>query len=366
MAPVPLPKRPLNPRQRLFIEHYLIDLDGQAAAIRAGYAPSNAQVRAARLLRRADVKAAIGAAMAARAARTDITAARVLEEYAAIAFADPRRFADWGPEGARFYGSAQLAPEDTPLIAEVIEREPRPRRGDKKSRGDTQGYLRRVKLFDKFAALRSLLRILGNADAARFRDPAAPAPWPQRTPPPAGATKKRTRPQFTPRERRFAEEYVKDFAGTAAAIRAGYAPGGARCRATALLRHPYVAAAIEASVEAQRAPVRAQADRVLAEYARIAFADIGRIAAWSAKRLRLKPQDRVTADDSAAIATVGAMPGARLRLRLHDKVYALDALAQHLGLLDPRMPGRPDWLSGAERRTSAALRARLGRARRAG
>lgn len=360
---------PLNPRQRLFIEHYLIDLDGRAAAIRAGYAASDAHVRAARLLRRPDVKAAIGAGMAARAARTAITAARVLEEYAAIAFADWRRFADWGPEGVRFFGTDQLAPGDTRVIAELIERGPAPRRGDKKSRGDTQVQLRRVKLFDKFAALRSLARILGNADTARFRDAAAPAPWPQRTLPPPGAVAKRTRPQFNPRERRFAEEYVKDFAGTAAAIRAGYAPGGARTRATALLRHPHVAAAIAASLEAQRLPVRAEADRVLAEYARIAFADIARIARWSAPsgkkagRVRLKPQERVARDDSAAIESVGAMPGVRLRLRLHDKVYALDALAQHLGLLDPRMPGRPEWRSGAERRTGAALRARLGRAR---
>lgn len=351
---------PLNPRPRLFIEHYLIDLDGQAAAIRAGYTPSNASSRAARLLRRADVKAAIGAAMAARAARTEITAARVLEEYAAIAFADWRRFADWGPQGVRFFGTDRLAPEDTRLIAELVEG------GPSRRRGDTQAHVRRVKLFDKFAALRSLSRILGNANTARFRDPAAPAPWPQRTPPPPGAVKKSTRPQFTARERRFAAEYVKDFAGTAAAIRAGYAPGGARTRATALLRHPRVAAAIAASVEAQRAPVRAEADRVLAEYARIAFADIGRIAQWSAKRLRLKPQRRVTPADTAAIEAVGASPGARLRLRLHDKVYALDALAQHLGLLDPRMPGRPAWRSGAERRTSAALRQRLGRAPRAG
>ncbi|HVA12071.1 MAG TPA: terminase small subunit [Stellaceae bacterium] len=342
MPPELVPKRPLKPRHRLFIDQYLIDLNGKEAAIRVGYAPSDAHSRAARLLRRPEVKAAIGAAMAARAARTDITAARVLEEYALIAFADLRRFADWGPKGVRFRGAAALSAEDTRAVAELVE-------GDASRAG-----LHRVKLFDKLAALRSLQRILDGADAARFRLAAEPA---ARVLP---APKKSARPQFTLRERRFAAEYVEDFAGTAAAIRAGYAPGGARSRATALLRHPRVAAAIEAGIEARRVSIRAAADRVLAEYARVAFADIGRIASWNAKRLRIKARRRLAPDDTAAIESLGAPSGARLRLRLYDKVYALDALARHLGLLDPRMPGRPEWLSGSERRTSVALRARLG------
>lgn len=363
---------PLNPRQRLFIEHYLIDLDGRAAAIRAGYVAEAATVRAAKLLRRTDVRAAIGAAMAARAARTGITAERVLEEYAAIAFADWRRFADWGPKGVRFFGTDRLAPEDTRLVAELIEGGPSPQRADRKARGDTEVHLRRVKLFDKFAALRSLSRILGNADTARFaasRSDLAPRPSPPLSPPPI-ARGPAPAACLSDRQRRFAEEFVRDSNASAAAIRAGYAPRSAPFLATKLRRYPGVAALIEAGVEARRAPVRAEADRVLAEYARIAFADIGRIARWSAPfgkssgRVRLKDKHRLAPDDTAAIETVATTStSVRLRLRLHDKVYALDALARHLGLLDPRMPGRPEWQSWAERRTGAVLRARLGRAR---
>ena len=125
-----------------------------------------------------------------------------------------------------------------------------------------------------------------------------------------------------------------------------------------------MAVRIAAGLEARRAPIRAEADRVLAEYARIAFADIGRIADWDDKRLRLKPKRRAAVDDSAAIATIAASPGARLRLQLHDKVYALDALARHLGLLDPRMPGHALSRTWSAQRTSAALRDRLARTRR--
>lgn len=91
--------RPLVPRQRLFADQYLIDLNGKEAAIRAGYGAKDAASRAAKLLRRAEIKAAIRAAMDARAVRTGIAADRVLDEYAAIAFANMRDFADWGPPG---------------------------------------------------------------------------------------------------------------------------------------------------------------------------------------------------------------------------------------------------------------------------
>ncbi len=43
---------------------------------------------------------------------------------------------------------------------------------------------------------------------------------------------------LTPRQKRFAEEYVIDFNGTAATIRAGYSPKHAEKQAHLLVRHP--------------------------------------------------------------------------------------------------------------------------------
>lgn len=51
---------------------------------------------------------------------------------------------------------------------------------------------------------------------------------------------------LTIRQRRFAEEYVVDFNGTAAAIRSGYSPKTAMQQATRLLKHEGIAAYIEA------------------------------------------------------------------------------------------------------------------------
>jgi phage terminase small subunit len=355
--PTPLysqpPARTLAPRQRLFVEHYLIDLDGRAAAIRAGYTPAAATVRAAKLLRRPAVAQAVAAAMARRAARTQITAGRVIEEYARIAFADWRRFAAWGPEGVRFAASHALSAEDTPLIAELVA-------SGRTKGGGGGGGLRRVKLFDKQAALASLLRILSNAETARFRLAAPSLAAPSLAPP---ATAPAPMPAPSARQRCFAAEFLRDFDASAAAIRAGYAPRSAPFLATKLRRYPAVAALIEAGIEARSVPIRIEADRVLLEYARIAFADIGRIAEWDAQHLRIKRKPRIAAGDSAAIEDIGPFGNrsGRVRVRLYDKVYALDALARHLGLLDRRMPGRALSQRWSAQRARAAVGERVRR-----
>ena len=231
---------PLNPRQLLFIEEYLVDLNGKEAAIRAGYSRSRAAARGYALLQLPEIRAAVATAMARRAARTKITPERVLEEYERIAFSDWRRFADWGPKGARFAVAHDLSPEDTPLIAELVDAGPK------------RGGLRRVKLFDKQAALTSLARILAQGDAVRFAvaSPAAAAP-----------TRAAPAPQANERQRRFAEEYLVDFNAYAAARRAGYSERTAAMNMTKMKRHPATAALIASLIETRSRPIRAEADR---------------------------------------------------------------------------------------------------------
>jgi phage terminase small subunit len=348
----------LNPRQTLFVEHYLIDLNGKEAALRAGYTSHGASVRAAKLLAEPLVAAAVGTAMAARAARTGITAQRVLDEYARIAFVDVRCFIDRAGKAMRLRASKALLATETCAIAELVDgRAARVRAAKGKV---VQGGLRRVKLFDKMAALRSLGRIIDGAGMARFAAATDASVLVPSFPFDKSSDALASIAALSERQRRFAEEFLVDFDASAAAIRAGYAPRGAPFLATKLRRYPGVAALIAQGIEARRMPIRIEADRVLLEYARIAFADIGRIADWNAKGLRIKPKHRIARDDAAAIADLDMPPGTRLRLRLHDKVYALDMLARHLGLLEPRMPGRALTQAAPVQRTRAALRQRLG------
>jgi phage terminase small subunit len=136
---------------------------------------------------------------------------------------------------------------------------------------------------------------------------------------------------MTPRQQRFVEEYLTDANGHQAALRAGYKPRSARQTVTELLKRPEVAEAIRQGMAARAERTRITADRVLQEIARIAFADIGRLADWGPDGLTLAPKSAISEDDRAAIAELGA-GSAGPRLRLHNKQRALENIARHLGL----------------------------------
>jgi phage terminase small subunit len=162
--PMPLT---LPPRQQLFVDEYLVDLDARAAARRAGYSRAG-QSYPQRLMRHPPIARAIAAAMKARALRTGITRERVLEEYARIAFADWRKLADWGPQGAAIKDTAALAEEAAAAVAMIAEA---------KAAADA-GQLR-LKTFDKLKALEALIRLLdagSRADAAFALPPRAARP----------------------------------------------------------------------------------------------------------------------------------------------------------------------------------------------
>ncbi len=75
----------LNDKQRVFIHEYLVDRNGKQAAIRAGYAPKNAEITASKLLRLTKVRKAVDAVIEKRTKKIDITAEKVLQEIASIA-----------------------------------------------------------------------------------------------------------------------------------------------------------------------------------------------------------------------------------------------------------------------------------------
>lgn len=79
--------RPLTPKQEAFIAEYLIDLNATAAYKRAGYVAKGnaAEVNAARLLRNAQVQAAVQAAMDKRADDLEISAKYVLDSIKRVA-----------------------------------------------------------------------------------------------------------------------------------------------------------------------------------------------------------------------------------------------------------------------------------------
>ena len=80
--------RELTDRQKRFVTEYLIDLNATQSAIKAGYSKRSAMELGYQLLQKPSVVEAIQDAMQERSRRTQVTQDRVLEELAAIAFAN--------------------------------------------------------------------------------------------------------------------------------------------------------------------------------------------------------------------------------------------------------------------------------------
>src|SRR5438128_10787683 len=85
---------PLRARERRFVEEYLVDLRGEAAAIRAGYHPKNARSQASRLSTKANIQTALEVGYQERQARTRITADSTVRAIACLAHSDIRKFYD--------------------------------------------------------------------------------------------------------------------------------------------------------------------------------------------------------------------------------------------------------------------------------
>lgn len=143
--------RALSAKARRFVDEYLIDLNATQAAIRAGYSPAAAHNQGSRLMGRADVQAAIAAAQATRSRRTEITADRVVEELARVAFFDLRRV--FRPDGA-LIPVADLPEEVAAALASV----------DLATVAKGEGaveHIAKIKAADKLRALENLARHLG-------------------------------------------------------------------------------------------------------------------------------------------------------------------------------------------------------------
>ncbi len=119
---------------------------------------------------------------------------------------------------------------------------------------------------------------------------------------------------------------------------------GKRRAKTAIEPEAPVASQIDQDdIAARAARLGVTPERVLQEYARIAFADLRRVADWGPDGLVPKTPQALDDADAAAISeitTAGAKSGG-YRVKLYDKKAALDAIARHLGMF-VRPPKPPD------------------------
>jgi len=96
-----LDARGLNPKQARFVDEYLIDLNGTQAAIRAGYSAKTAEQQATRLLRNAQISAAVEAGKAKRAKKVGVTAEYVIDNLREVTERCLQRAPVVGPFGVQ-------------------------------------------------------------------------------------------------------------------------------------------------------------------------------------------------------------------------------------------------------------------------
>ncbi len=78
----------LTPKQRRFVDEYLIDSNATQAALRAGYSPKSSRDIGQQLLNKTHIAPVIEARQRAIAAQKGISAERVLQELAVIGFSN--------------------------------------------------------------------------------------------------------------------------------------------------------------------------------------------------------------------------------------------------------------------------------------
>lgn len=142
----------LTPKQRRFIDEYLIDLNATQAAIRAGYSEKTAYSIGLQNLKKLEIQAEIQKRRNRLQNKLEITQERVLQELAAIAFANGADYAKVVNSGllptVEMIPTDELPPEKLPAIAGIKANQ----------------YGVEVKLHDKVKALELLGKYLGTFD----------------------------------------------------------------------------------------------------------------------------------------------------------------------------------------------------------
>ena len=134
---------------------------------------------------------------------------------------------------------------------------------------------------------------------------------------------------LTAKQQRFVDEYLVDLNATEAAIRAGYSAKTAKSIGSENLTKPDIDEAIKQAQAAAADRAQITQDRVIAELAQVAFADIRDFVAWGGQTVVLKASPDLAS--AAAVMSVSG-DGEKAQIRLHDKLRALELLGKHLGV----------------------------------
>ncbi|SEG75984.1 phage terminase small subunit [Sphingobacterium lactis] len=144
---------------------------------------------------------------------------------------------------------------------------------------------------------------------------------------------------LTDKQQRFVEEYMVDLNATQAAIRAGYSQNTAHSIGAENLIKPEIQEAIQKRKQELSDQTGITAERVLKEYAKIAFSDIRELYTPDNNLYDIRQLDDETAGAVMSVEvdvmSVQGMPvGETKKVKLYNKLTALEALGKHIGLFE--------------------------------
>jgi phage terminase small subunit len=146
---------PLNEKQKRFCEEYLKDLNASQAAIRAGYSAKTARACSSRMLTNANIQEYIQQRQKELQQSTGVTQEKIIQELAALAFTDIRKFYN---EDGSLKKITELDADAAAALAGVETEELYAGFGEDRI---AIGQTKKIKRWDKNKALENLARHLG-------------------------------------------------------------------------------------------------------------------------------------------------------------------------------------------------------------
>jgi phage terminase small subunit len=154
--------------------------------------------------------------------------------------------------------------------------------------------------------------------------------------------------QITDRMKKFIDEYLIDFNGTQAAIRAGYSPDTANEQASQLLARPDIRELVAEGQKAIAERTQTFQDNAVEELKLVGFSDLADfLTVKEGGIVEQKPFDELTKEQTKCIKkikqTVRSSHSADgtilhqtavIEIELHDKLKALELLGRHLGMFN--------------------------------
>lgn len=146
--------------------------------------------------------------------------------------------------------------------------------------------------------------------------------------------------KLTAKQQAFVDEYLIDLNATQAAIRAGYSKKTAGQIGDENLKKPEIAAAVQKAMDARSQETKIDANKVLSEIGKLAFADIRKVFNEAGQLLPIHMlPDEIAASVSSIEVVTSRIPGGEpedvehtAKIKFWDKRGSLELLGKHLKL----------------------------------